>query len=50
MTEQNLYHQTMKWLNRLGVNTRDEKEVVLFLAEEIEYYRDKIKQLEQSFH
>lgn len=50
MTEQNLYHQTMKRLKRLGVNTRDEKEVVLFLAEEIEYYRDKIKQLEQSFH
>lgn len=47
MTEQNLYRQTMERLNRLRVNARDEKAVVLFLAEEIKYYRGKIKQMEQ---
>lgn len=47
MTEQQieLYRQTMERMHRMGKNTTTD--VIVALAEEIEYYRKKIRAMEK---
>lgn len=48
MLNKDTYRKTMKRLKMIGINTRDHKAVVRELAEEIDYYRDKIQTIEQA--
>ncbi len=46
-TDRELYEKTMKRLNRIGAKTPTEQ--IISLAKEIEYYRNKIQRMQESF-
>ena len=50
MRQQDIYEKTIKRLKRAGINTSDHESVVRELAKEIDYYRDKIKTIEQNIN
>lgn len=48
MTDNDRYKDTMKRLKRMGINTDNLVCVIQELTEEIDYYRSKIKDMEQA--